>query len=67
MRATYCPSCDETRWQLTGLRIERATTCASCGGELQTERRTPGRGRLAAKLEERRAAMEDRRRGATPA
>ena len=44
MRATYCPECDETRWQLAGLPLERATTCSACGSELQTERRLPGRG-----------------------
>ena len=43
MRATYCPQCDETRWQLTSLPVQRATTCSACGSELQTERRLPGR------------------------
>ena len=65
MRATYCPSCDETRWQLAGLPIKRATTCATCGEELQTERRSPGRRRITDALGERRAALAERRSGAT--
>ena len=54
MRATYCPQCEETRWQLTGLPVQRATTCSTCGGELQTERRLPGRGRADTRADERR-------------
>ena len=67
MRATYCPSCDETRWQLAGLDIKRATTCSSCGTSLQAERRRPGRGRVKQALVERRAALTDRPAGAAPA
>ncbi len=54
MRATYCPQCDETRWQLIGLSVQRATTCSACGAELQTERRLPGRRGTAAPASERR-------------
>ena len=54
MRATYCPQCDETRWQLIGLPVQRATTCSACGAELETERRLPGRGRSALPASERR-------------
>jgi uncharacterized paraquat-inducible protein A len=59
MRATYCPQCDETRWQLTGLPVQRATTCSSCGTELETERRQPGRRRVAEALVERRTASAE--------
>ena len=55
MRATYCPQCDETRWQLTGLPVQRATTCSMCGTELATERRLPGRTASEAERIERRA------------
>jgi len=68
MRATYCPQCDETRWQLTGLTLQRATTCSSCGTALRPERRQPGRRRVAGALVERRAAARlERPPGAAPA
>ena len=43
MEATRCPACGETRWQLTGLPVERATACTLCGEDLMPERRLPGR------------------------
>ena len=67
MRGTYCPHCDETRWQLMGLSVTRSTTCSGCGAELQPERRTPGRKRIAEALSERRLGLADRPAGGTPA
>jgi ssDNA-binding Zn-finger/Zn-ribbon topoisomerase 1 len=67
MRATYCPTCDETRWQLVGLPVERATTCAGCGSELQTERRRPGRAAAGESRFERREAVAERPAPLTPA
>ena len=66
MRATYCPQCDETRWQLTGLPVQRATTCSACGAELQIERRLPGRGRAAVPASERRTGERLAPSRATP-
>ena len=43
MHATFCPTCGETRWQLSGITVQRENACALCGGELITERRLPGR------------------------
>lgn len=59
MRGSYCPHCDETRWQLMGLPVTRSTTCSTCGSELQTERRTPGRKRLAEAVRERRTGLHE--------
>jgi hypothetical protein len=64
MRATYCPQCDETRWQLTGLPVQRASTCSMCGTALETERRLPGRTRSDA---DRAASLERRGAEAAPA
>ena len=59
MRGSYCPHCDETRWQLMGLPVTRSTTCSTCGSELQPERRTPGRKRLAEAISERRSGLNE--------
>ncbi len=67
MRATYCPQCDETRWQLTGLPVQRATTCSACGAELETERRLPGRAAAGAVAVERRAGLAGESAPAAPA
>lgn len=67
MRATYCPTCDETRWQITGLAVQRATACPACGTDMHPERRQPGRGPLTGALVERRSALGDRPAGATRA
>lgn len=67
MRATYCPQCDETRWQLTGLPVQRSTTCLACGTELQAERRRPGRTVLSDAMAERRAGVREPPTPATPA
>lgn len=64
---TYCPTCDESRWQLTGLPVQRATTCSACGTELRPERRLPGRAKPTETLEERRGALQDRSSGAATA
>ncbi len=60
MHATFCPTCGETRWQLTGITVERTNACALCGGELITERRLPGRKKPAAEA----APVDERRAGA---
>lgn len=56
MVATRCPACGETRWNLTGLPLERASACTMCGEELVTERRVPGRRFTGAPTDERREA-----------
>jgi hypothetical protein len=45
MKGTRCPNCGETRWHLTGMALDRATTCHVCGTEVVPERRLPGRAR----------------------
>ena len=57
MDGTRCPSCGETRWQLTSLTFARNTTCPVCDTEVLPERRMPGRHR-AASLSERRETDE---------
>lgn len=57
MHATFCPTCGETRWQLSAITVERTNECALCGGELITERRLPGRKKASAE-----AAPHDERR-----
>ena len=64
MRGTYCPHCDETRWQLMGLPVTRSTTCSACGSQLRPERRSPGRKRVSEALAERRFGMAESSRGA---
>ena len=66
MRGTYCPQCDSTRWQLTGLPVTRATTCSECGAQLQPERRLPGRKQLKQALTERRSGLGVPPSGARP-
>ena len=59
MDATRCPSCGETRWQLTGLPVQRTTECTICGEELVPERRTPGHSNdTSARADERRGASD---------
>ena len=60
MQATRCPECGETRWHLTGLPVDRATTCSGCGTELLPERRLPGRHASAAAAERRATAAPPR-------
>ena len=57
MEGTRCPSCGETRWQLTSFALERDTTCPVCDTEVLPERRMPGRRRTAS-LSERRETDE---------
>ena len=57
MEGTRCPSCGETRWQLTSFSLTRNTTCPVCDTEVLPERRMPGRSR-ATSLSERRETDE---------
>lgn len=57
MQGTRCPSCGETRWQLTSFSLTRTKMCPVCGTEVLPERRMPGRHRSAT-LEERRETDE---------
>ena len=57
MEGTRCPSCGETRWQLTSFSLTRATKCPVCDTEVLPERRMPGR-RATATLTERRETDE---------
>ena len=58
MEGTRCPSCGETRWQLTSFSLTRAKQCPVCDTEVVPERRMPGRRRAAAQSGERRETDE---------
>lgn len=53
MQGTRCPSCGETRWQLTSFSLTRATKCPVCDTEVIPERRMPGRRRTTSLTERR--------------
>ena len=58
MEGTRCPSCGETRWQLTSFSLTRAKKCPVCDTEVLPERRMPGRRRAVASITERRETDE---------
>jgi uncharacterized Zn finger protein (UPF0148 family) len=45
MQGLHCPDCGATRWHLLPVEPDGSRTCQVCGGEMEIERRRPGRGR----------------------